>query len=420
MEIIGRSATDIGNKRDNNEDFALVDEDLGLFVLCDGVGGHKAGEVASRLAAETIQAEFTKYRGMLGTTNPSDEDLVALEGHMRAAVVAACEAVYTKSRSSRDNAGMGTTCTAMLIVGNRGIMGHVGDSRLYLRRSEAVHVLSTDHTFVTELLAGGVLTPEQAKDSPYANLLTRALGKDRTVRVDTLVIEIMDGDEFVLCSDGFSNYLATDEELAELMEGGGLDTARSLVQVAYDRGGEDNITVITVRAQVAPSDTDELTRSSKVQIKLDVLQQVYLFRNLDMKELSKLMQLGNEVVYPRGAVIIREQEQFDRLVIVVVGAVSVHLEDTELARLGPGAHVGEMGFFTGRKSGATVVAENDCTCLEIPYDRLEAMMQAEPRIAYGLTRNICEQLAHRLDEANHRLVDVAPSTLIDIDPSLWI
>lgn len=419
MDIIGTTATDVGNRRDNNEDFALVDRDLGLYIVCDGVGGHKAGEVASRLAAETIHAEISKHRDSLATRTPTDADLDALEQVMRRAIQSACTAVYERARENRDNAGMGTTATALLVVGHRGIMGHVGDSRLYLRRGAAVHVLSTDHTFVTELLAGGVLTPEQAKDSPYANLLTRALGKDRTVRVDTLVVEIMDGDDFLLCSDGFSNYLSSDGELADLLAEGG-DLARQLVLTARERGGDDNITVVLVSARVEPSNTDELTRSSKVQIKLDALQNVYLFNGLSMSALSKLMQIGNEQVYPRGAVIIREQEQFDRLVIVVVGSVSVHLEDTELARLGPGAHVGEMGFFRGRDSGATVVAETNCTCLSVPYDKLDALMHQEPRLGHRLTRNVCEQLAHRLDESNRRLVEVAPSTLIDIDPSLWV
>jgi serine/threonine protein phosphatase PrpC/CRP-like cAMP-binding protein len=414
MRVHGRRASNIGNSRGNNEDYALVDNELGLYIVCDGVGGHNAGEVASELAAQTIHSTLLAAEGSIAKAR-AEGDLGQIELQVAEALAAAGAAVHGAAMEDADRRGMGTTATALLFVGSCAVMGHVGDSRLYLHRGGHVDRLSTDHTFVTELMSSGVLTSQQALLSPYRNLLTRALGKERTVRADTLVIEVMDGDEFVLCSDGFSNYLRDDQELSELLLQEPSDPAAALVTTALDRGGADNITAVTVKVTVPMFDTAELLRSSQVQVKIEAIRAASLFDGLSMKQIAKLMQIGVEHPHARGSVIIREHELLDRLVIVLVGSVGIYLEDTKLATLGPGSHVGEIGFLTRQPTSATVVAEENCMALHIPYVDLELLLKKEPRLGQRLTRNIAEHLSLRLVEANRQLIgDNVESTLLDI------
>ena len=142
-----------------------------------------------------------------------------------------------------------------------------------------------------------------------------------------------------------------------------------------------------------------------MQIKIEAIRAASLFANLSMKQIAKLLQIGVEHPHGKGSVLIKEGEQLDRLVIVMVGSVSIELEDTALAELGPGAHVGEIGFLTGNPTTATVVATSNCMALHIPYGDLNNLMKKEPRLGQLLTRNLAEHLAMRLTETNLRLVE---------------
>ncbi|MCA9615343.1 MAG: serine/threonine-protein phosphatase, partial [Myxococcales bacterium] len=158
--------TDVGRTRSHNEDFFLVDEALGLYVVCDGMGGHAAGEVASRTAAETIRSALAGVADDPAVAGPA----------LRAAVERANQSVHELGKADRSKRGMGTTCTAMLARGGKAILAHVGDSRLYVARHGELHQLSNDHTFLAEAVRQGVLTPEQAKASDHGNIVTRAVG----------------------------------------------------------------------------------------------------------------------------------------------------------------------------------------------------------------------------------------------------
>jgi serine/threonine protein phosphatase PrpC len=188
MDYTVASRSDVGRVRTNNQDNFLVDKELGLYVVPDGMGGHNAGEVASRTACEVLQRELaglTKQREKY-TQSGKSSDIKALAKGVEAAMVAACKAIYKTSSKNPDQAGMGCTCTLMFLAGNnKGILGHVGDSRLYVVRSGAVHQLSEDHTFVNELLKRGAITKAQAKNHPQGNVLSRAMGPDRLSRRPT-------------------------------------------------------------------------------------------------------------------------------------------------------------------------------------------------------------------------------------------
>jgi protein phosphatase len=240
--------TDVGMKREHNEDSFLVNEDLGLFVVCDGMGGHAGGETASRLAVQTIEKELISAK--LRTDDPFSVQVPLAEsplaGALREAVEGACAAVFRSSRANPELAGMGTTCITLLVHGDHALLGHVGDSRAYLVRDGEVFQLSEDHSLVNEQVRAGLLTEEEARHSRLKNIITRSVGFEEDVLVDVLGVETRAGDRFLLCSDGLSNLVETDEIRDALAQDDLAQVPELLIQLANSRGGDDNITVVAV------------------------------------------------------------------------------------------------------------------------------------------------------------------------------
>ncbi|KKM12940.1 hypothetical protein SY88_01190 [Clostridiales bacterium PH28_bin88] len=227
--------TDIGLVRRRNEDHYLVDLARGLFVVADGMGGHQAGDVASRLAVETIAAWIPPA----GVDNPP---LMLAE-----AVSRANEAVYRQSRCRPDNQGMGTTVTAALVKDGILYVAHVGDSRAYLLRQGAMEAITLDHSFVGELVRRGGITEAEAMDHPQRNMLTRALGIGPLVDADMAEVPLARGDFILLCTDGLSGVVEKEEIGMVVREAGNLQLAlENLISLALAHGGSDNITVVLV------------------------------------------------------------------------------------------------------------------------------------------------------------------------------
>jgi protein phosphatase len=241
--------TDVGMKREHNEDSFLVNDDLGLYVVCDGMGGHAGGETASRLAVQTIEKELISAK--LRVDDPFSERTSLpespLAGALREAVEGACAAVFRTSRANPELAGMGTTCISLLVHGDQAIVGHVGDSRAYLVRDGQVWQLSEDHSLVNEQVRAGLLTDEEAKHSRLKNIITRSVGFEEDVLVDVIGVETHAGDRFLLCSDGLSNLIDNDEIRDALAHPDVESVPDLLIQLANSRGGDDNITVVAVQ-----------------------------------------------------------------------------------------------------------------------------------------------------------------------------
>src|SRR5438270_3172192 len=194
--------TDVGMKREHNEDSFLVNEDLGLYVVCDGMGGHAGGETASRLAVLTIERELISARLRPDDPFASDAPLgsTPLAGALRESIEGACSAVFRTAKLNPNLQGMGTTCIALLFHGELGLLGHVGDSRAYALRDGNVAQLSEDHSLVNEQVRAGLLTPEEAKHSRLKNIITRSVGFEEDVLVDLIGFQTKPGDKFLLCS----------------------------------------------------------------------------------------------------------------------------------------------------------------------------------------------------------------------------
>jgi protein phosphatase len=229
---LGASAgkTDAGRVRRRNED-AFV-RDPPLFVVADGMGGAQAGEVASRLAA----AAFREFH---------DADGLAPEERLAAIVQEANRRIYERARTDSEVSGMGTTVTAALVGDDHVAIGHVGDSRAYRLRDGRLEQLTEDHSLVADLMRSGRLTPEEADAHPQRSVITRALGTDPEVDVDTSAVEAQPGDLFLLCSDGLTTMVSDEEILRLVAEAPTLDEAAArLVMAANSGGGEDNVTVV--------------------------------------------------------------------------------------------------------------------------------------------------------------------------------
>ena len=224
------AATDVGRVREGNEDAYLVDDAMGLLAVADGMGGHRAGEVASATALEALRASITSGRSL------------------RESIEDANEAVYTKSLTDNSLRGMGTTLTAgTLVTGGTMLVGHVGDSRAYLLHDGELRQLTADHSLVEELVREGRLTADEAAVHPQRSIITRALGIDAAVEVDVYPVELAPGDRLLLCSDGLTGMVQADTIAATLRrEDDPTRAAIQLVDAANLAGGEDNITVVVV------------------------------------------------------------------------------------------------------------------------------------------------------------------------------
>ena len=257
---LGRTValTDTGRKRRHNEDVYVVDPPI--FAIADGMGGAKAGEVAAALAADALRGEG----------GSGEDTLVTL-------IQEANRRVYERAAEDAAKSGMGTTMTVALLEDSRVRIGHVGDSRAYLVRNGELSQLTDDHSLVGELVRSGKLAPEDADTHPQRSVITRVLGTDPDVDVDTITIETRSGDLFLLCSDGLYSMVGNDRIL-ELVERNRRDldaAARALVAAANKGGGDDNITVVAFEIvpegeaapateEPAPDEEETLTEADQV------------------------------------------------------------------------------------------------------------------------------------------------------------
>jgi protein phosphatase len=255
MRYVAAARTDVGRKRQGNEDTFCLDPGLGLYVVADGMGGHAAGEVASRLAVDTIREWMEKHlngadTAMVGPAAPSGSPEA---NFLLSSIRLANRIVFDAAKDSRDYAGMGTTVVAALAQEERFILAHVGDSRIYRIRGDRISQVSRDHSFVQQQVDNGMMSAAEAQQSQYRHMITRALGLRETVDVDLSEQPARPGDILVLCSDGLSDLLDDHEILAEVQEHDGdlQEACQALVDRANAKGGDDNITVLLVQAQVA-------------------------------------------------------------------------------------------------------------------------------------------------------------------------
>ena len=244
--------TDVGMKRNNNEDSYALRPDLGLYIVADGMGGHSCGEVASKIAVSQIVEFLENSKLDAESTWPYIYDgSLSFEGNkLRTAVSAANEKIQEYAGQHAESRGMGTTVVAAMVHEDRLIMSHVGDSRAYMLRGGTLTALTSDHSWVNEQVKMGFLSQNEAQHHPFRNVITKALGTKGEATADVSETPMMAGDLVLMCTDGL-NTMVPDEKIAMILAGArGLDEAcKALISAANEGGGEDNVTVLLLRRE---------------------------------------------------------------------------------------------------------------------------------------------------------------------------
>ena len=249
LHIQAGARTDLGRVRKNNEDCYAIDASLQLYVLSDGMGGQAHGEVASKLAVQTVlthcrQAENSRATPIFGESRP---DVTERTNRLASAIHLANRKVFETAASNPEQQGMGATIVAAWVDGQRLSLAHVGDSRVYLLRGGTMDQLTADHSLVAEKVRVGILTPQEADASEMQSVLTRAVGTTSSVEVDTDEQVLLVDDFLLLCSDGLTR-MVTDPEIAStlLTSASAQESAERLVDLANENGGVDNVSVVVI------------------------------------------------------------------------------------------------------------------------------------------------------------------------------
>ena len=251
MQIRASGISDVGLKRDGNEDSFSTEDALGLYVVADGMGGHLAGEVASRIAVEMINKSFRKWieeKAQVDDLFGKPDGSLSLKGnYILSSIKLANKVVYEMAMEYKQYHGMGTTVVMLLVTPTLIIVANVGDSRIYMVRDGELERLSKDHTIVSEQVEMGMMTEEEAATSPMKHILTRNFGSSESVEPDIFELEPANNDRFVLCSDGLTD-LVNDEEILEMTRAADDpdNLCKQFIDTVLNRGAHDNTTVISV------------------------------------------------------------------------------------------------------------------------------------------------------------------------------
>jgi len=402
LAVKANAVTDVGRRRRRNEDACLVVPELGLYAVADGMGGHSAGEVASQRAIEVVHAVIAQRAPILRAfaEDPTPDRGAEAARLVEQAIQTACAEIFRMASVDPKLAGMGTTFVCLVIAGDRGVVAHVGDSRLYLHRQDHLHVLTEDHTLIAEQMRAGEITAEGALNSPFKGVLTRAVGQHESVQVDTLVVDLHPGDGFLLCSDGLHGYFP-EEELADRFGAAPAEVlAGELVTLANERGGRDNITAVVV--SVESGEAEEPASIARI----DALRKIPLFEHLTYREQNELLAIARTRGYPPGATIVREGEPGGDLFVVLDGEVSIEQHGLPIATVRAGGHFGEMGLVDAGPRSASVLAIGPVRAMVIHRDDMLMIMQREAPLAVKLLWAFVQVLSQRLRITNTELSGV--------------
>jgi hypothetical protein len=319
---------------------------------------------------------------------------------MEKAILRACTDIHTIAAEASEKRGMGTTVVALLVMGKKAVVGHVGDSRIYLLRRGRVHQLTEDHTMVQEQLKRGLITKDQVATAENRNVITRAVGVQSSVAVDTLVTDVLPGDLFLLCSDGLHGYLS-DDELPQLLSQERDSLPDLLVDLALQRGGKDNVTAVVVSAEA-----EEPSEVTDVEGKTEILRRIPLFAHMTYKELLAILGIARGRHFVPGQAIIQEGQAGDELFVLFRGKVDVSKSGLKIAQLKAGGHFGEMGLVDQAPRSATVVAVEETSAVSIDRDSLLKLMRREAPLAVKLLWSFVQVMSERLRNTSEALTEL--------------
>jgi PPM family protein phosphatase len=397
MECLSYGKTDVGRKRDHNEDYFLITQEMGIYIVCDGMGGHAAGEVASKLCAESVTYELkqngqtlSKYREV-----PNDQNREQVKMLVHQAILNSCQKVFDEAQVDNSKAGMGTTLVLVLVVGNNAFVAHVGDSRVYLFRNSNIHQLTQDHSMVSEMVQQGTITKEQAKNHPYANVITRAIGIRPAVRPDILHLELMGGDKLLLCSDGLTAYMNKKILIEFFSKLPPKMLPEKLIGVANQRGGHDNITTVILDIQDAENPSCK-EHNDLVSKKIATMRKIPLFDQFNYQQMMKILEIVTVKLYEAGDKIICEGEPGEQMYIILHGQAQVTIGGKKIRDMGSGDYFGEMALIDKSPRSASVTSLSKIKMLVLSRTPLFGLLQGDPRIAARIFWAFLQTMTKRL------------------------
>lgn len=246
MKIEAYGVSDVGKKRSRNEDSFLVSDEIQLYIVADGMGGHSGGEYASRLAVSTVEEVLLSMNSDPEATVISgvNSDETEFGDRLRYAIEVASQKIFDQALYDPDLKGMGTTITAVMVENSQAFVANVGDSRVYLQRGSIIEQKTNDHSLVNEQIQAGLISEEDAKNHKLKNIITRSVGYQEEVEIDIAKFALEKGDKLILCSDGLTN-LVDDAQIYETISQNDIKAScQKLVDLANENGGDDNITVV--------------------------------------------------------------------------------------------------------------------------------------------------------------------------------
>jgi serine/threonine protein phosphatase PrpC len=404
MSVHAWAATDVGRKRKHNEDSFLVDPELGLYVVADGMGGHAAGEVASARCVEIVREHLLAHKATLDafTADPGHDHREDVQKLLAKAIQKACKEIFQLAEKDDSKRGMGTTCVALVVCGKKAVVGHVGDSRAYLLRGGRAHQLTEDHSLVEEHVKRGLMTREQAEKSDIRNVITRAVGIQPSVEVDTLTTDLIPGDLLLLCSDGLHGYLEDAELPAVFGAEPRAQLPQKLVDLANARGGKDNVTALVVSAGTDDAGI-EASEATDVDAKAEILRRIPLFQYMNYKELIAILAIAKGKTFAPGQAVVTEGDVADELYVLFRGKVEVRKDGSTIATLKAGGHFGEMGLVDQAPRSASVVAVETTSTVSLGRDALLKLMRKDSLLAVKLLWSFVQVMSERLRNTNEAL-----------------
>jgi serine/threonine protein phosphatase PrpC len=394
--------TDPGLKRSKNEDTVLVDNDLRLYIVCDGVGGHSSGAIASEMASSIIHEQLLKVKDLihaynyeygsesnLSSTTSAHDYRTKIAAQFEKAVQLANDKIFSLGEVDLLKRGLCTTTTALLILDTHALIAHVGDSRIYMRRNKKVHLLTKDHKLKEQ------------------NVLLKAVGYQARVEVDVLQVEVSKNDEFFVCSDGFYQYLSSKDQLNDLTQSLELSqTPSRLISYANSSGGSDNISLIYVL--IKEVNQNQSTASSVFTLspaeKAELFGKIPFFRFLTYTELQTVLNITTVKEFKSEQVIFNEGSVSDALYLLLDGSAEILKDNVRIAQKIKGETFGEMGIFDQAPRSATVSTRSGCKTLVLYKSPLMELLKKEQRLAVKLLWALVGELNQRLRNANELLV----------------
>lgn len=404
MRIKGFGATNPGLVRKTNDNVIHCNDEIPLYGICDGAGGAGAGERASAIAMKAVTTMISKRRDDAKSTDASAKSAVVM---LKAAIRYANAAVYRAATEDPTLRGMATSITLATVVDNRLVVGHVGNTRLFLFRNNVLTQITQDHTVgqdptvLLEAPEEGLGEGKQKRGS-----LTRSIGVCQDVDVDSYQFELLPDDRLLLCSDGLRGIIeATDPYLKALATSSAPDVIPDrLIYIANSHGGgQDNVSAIVVQAEADPERLEsELQRRDEALLRIDSVRQVFLFRELELDELLEVADRAVLLVPRGGETIFSEGDVGDAMYLIVEGSCSLTKGGKAVANLGEASHFGEMSLLSNAPRSATIETTERSKLLRISSDDFQEVIRVRPATGVKLLLALGKELSRRLASANER------------------